>query len=47
MWEESRDYSKAIDRYMEIQENMFPPENLEEIWNACFNLAMNFAKDRV
>lgn len=32
---------------MEIQENMFPPDHLEEIWNVCFNLAMNFAKDRV
>jgi len=47
MWEESRDYSKAIDRYMEIQENMFPPDHLEEIWNACFNVAMSYAKDRV
>ena len=47
MWEESRDYHKAIDRYLEITENMFSPENLEEIWNACFNVAMSYAKDRV
>lgn len=47
MWEESRDYSKAIDRYLEINETMLQPDHLEEIWNNCFNLAMNFAKDRV
>lgn len=47
MWEESRDYHKAIDRYLEITETMFAPDLLEEIWNNCFNLAMNFAKDRV
>jgi hypothetical protein len=47
MWEESRDYHKAIDRYLEITEQMFPPESLEEIWNNCFNLAMDYAKDRV
>jgi hypothetical protein len=47
MWEESRDYHKAIDRYLEITENMFSPENLEEIWNGCFNVAMSYAKDRV
>jgi tetratricopeptide (TPR) repeat protein len=47
MWEESRDYSKAIDRYLEINETMLQPDHLEEIWNNCFNLAMQFAKDRV
>jgi len=47
MWEESRDYHKAIDRYLEITENMFGPDHLEEIWNNCFNLAMDYAKDRV
>lgn len=47
MWEESRDYHKAIDRYLEITETMLNPDHLEEIWNNCFNLAMNFAKDRV
>ena len=47
MWEESRDYNKAIDRYLEITENMFGPDVCDEIWNGCFNLAMNYAKDRV
>jgi hypothetical protein len=47
IWEEFRDYSKAIDSYLEIQENMFPPHHLEEIWKVCFNLAINFAKDKV
>lgn len=47
MWEQSRDYHKAIDRYLEITESMFSPDNLEEIYNNCFNIAMNFAKDRV
>lgn len=47
MWEESRDYQKAIDRYLEITETMFGPEHLEEIWNNCFHLAMNYCKDRV
>lgn len=26
---------------------MFGPDHLEEIWNNCFNLAMDYAKDRV
>jgi intraflagellar transport protein 172 len=47
MWEESRDYNKAIDRYLEITEQMFAPDVVEEIWNSCFNLAMSYAKDRV
>lgn len=47
MWEESRDYHKAIDRYLEITETMFGPDHLEEVWNNCFNLAMNYCKDRV
>ena len=47
MWEESRDYHKAIDRYLEITEHMFGPDHLEEIWNNCFNLTMNYAKDKV
>ena len=47
-WEESRDYQKAIDRYLEITENHFSnPEYLEEIWTNTFNLAMTYAKDRV
>lgn len=48
MWEESRDYNKAIDRYLEITETHFQnKETLEEIWNNTFNLSMNYAKDRV
>jgi len=48
VWEESRDFSKAIDRYLEINEDHFPnKDTLEEIWNNAFNLAMNYAKDRV
>lgn len=47
MWEESRDFHKAIDRYLEISEHMLAPDHLEEVWNTCFNLSMSFAKDRV
>jgi len=48
MFEESRDYQKAINRYLEITEQHFNnADQLEEIWNNCFNLAMNYAKDRV
>lgn len=33
---------------MEITETMFQSkEQLEEIWNNAFNLAMNFAKDKL
>mmetsp|Transcript_8995 Transcript_8995/g.8357 ORF Transcript_8995/g.8357 Transcript_8995/m.8357 type:complete len:145 (+) Transcript_8995:1744-2178(+) len=48
MWEESRDYQKAIDRYLEITEDHFPNRDyLEEIWTHIFNLAMTYSKDRV
>lgn len=47
VWEDSRDYQKAINRYLEITENMFSPEALEEIWSGAFNLAMTYCKDRV
>jgi intraflagellar transport protein 172 len=47
-WEDSRDYQKAISRYLEITESHFNnADQLEEIWNNCFNLAMSYAKDRV
>merc|ERR1712127_822391 len=47
-WEDNRDYQKAISRYLEITEQHFnDPEKLEEIWNNCWNLAMQYAKDRV
>ena len=49
MWEEARDYQKAIDRYLEITELHFPQnvEYLEEVWTNTFNIAMTYAKDRV
>jgi len=48
VWEDSRNYQKAIDRYLEITESHFNnPDKLEEIWNNAFNLAMNYAKDRI
>jgi hypothetical protein len=48
MWEDSRNYQKAIDRYLEITESHFSnKEMLEEIYNNCFNLAMRFDKGRV
>ena len=48
MWEDSRDYQKAIDRYLEITEQHFTnPDHLEEIWMNAFNISMNYAKDRV
>jgi hypothetical protein len=48
MWIDSRDYQKAIDRYLEITDQHFQdPDHLEEIWMNAFNIAMNQAKDRV
>jgi hypothetical protein len=48
MWEDSRDYQKAIDRYLEITDHLIQnPDHLEEIWMNAFNIAMNYAKDRV
>lgn len=48
IWEEQREYGKAIDRYMEITEAHFQnKDQLEEIWNNAFNLAMSFAKDKL
>jgi hypothetical protein len=48
MWVDSRDFQKAIDRYLEITDQHFQdPDQLEEIWMNAFNLAMNQAKDRV
>ena len=49
MWEDSRDYQQAIDRYLQITDAHFPnsPDDLEEIWVNCFNIAMTYAKDRV
>jgi hypothetical protein len=48
MWEDSRDYQKAIDRYLEITDQHFSNQDqLEEIWMNVFNIAMTYAKDRV
>lgn len=47
VWEDSRDYGKAINRYLEITEGMFQNDVLEDVWTQCFTLAMNYAKDRV
>lgn len=48
MWEDSRDYQKAIDRYLEITDQHFQnQDHLEEIWMNTYNLAMNYAKDRI
>jgi intraflagellar transport protein 172 len=41
MWEDSRDYQKAIDRYLEITDQHFTnQDHLEEIWMNVFNIAM-------
>ena len=40
MWVESRDFHKAIDRYLEITERMLPSDHLEEVWNTCYTLSM-------
>lgn len=48
MWEDSRDYQKAIDRYLEITDQHFQnPDHLEELWMNAFNIAMTYAKDRI
>jgi len=48
MWEESRDFAKAIDRYLEITEEHFTnKDTLEDIWNNAFNIAMNYEKGKV
>jgi intraflagellar transport protein 172 len=48
MWENSRNYQKAIDRYLEITTSHFQnADHLEEIWMNAFNIAMTYAKDRI
>lgn len=48
MWENTRDYQKAIDKYLEITEQHFQnPAQLEEIWYNAYNIAMTYAKDRI
>lgn len=49
IWEESRDYRKAIDTYLEIKPEHFPsnPRNLEYAWERAVQLAMNFDRTRL
>lgn len=48
MWEDSRDYSKAIDGYLEITETHTNDHDfLEETWDRAYTLAMSHDKDRV
>ncbi len=49
IWEESRDYKKAIDTYLEIKQEHFPGNlrNLEYAWERGVQLAMNFDRSRV
>ena len=48
MWEDNRNFPKAIDGYLEITENHTSDKGfLEEVWERAANLAMNYDKDRV
>jgi intraflagellar transport protein 172 len=45
--EEAKDYSKAIDTYLEFNEKHFnDPEKLEELWDRAVQLAWEFNKNR-
>ena len=50
MWEDSKEYSRAIDGYLEINtntKNLKNLDSLEGIWEKAVNLAMSYEKDRV
>lgn len=49
VWEESRDYKKAIDTYLEIKPEHFANNmrNLEYAWDRAVQLAVNFDRSRV
>ena len=48
MWEDSRDYTKAIDGYLEITDTHSNDHDfLEETWERAYNLAMSHDKDRL
>ena len=48
MWEDNRDYSKAIDGYLEITKaNCNDNRFLADVWERAANLAMNYDKERV
>ena len=47
MFEEGRDYGRAIDTYLEVKKEHFSdPEILEAAWEKAVNLAMSFDKER-
>lgn len=47
LYEDSKDYSRAIDTYLEINEKHIRDEDhLEELWNRAVNLALEFDKSR-
>lgn len=47
IWEESRDYNKAIDTYLELEKESLPDyDQLEECWERAVQLALNFQRDR-
>eukprot|EP01015_Nassula_variabilis_P028178 TRINITY_DN5862_c0_g1_i3.p1 TRINITY_DN5862_c0_g1~~TRINITY_DN5862_c0_g1_i3.p1 ORF type:complete len:309 (-),score=94.27 TRINITY_DN5862_c0_g1_i3:62-988(-) len=47
LWEESRDWSRAIDTYLEIKkENFNDPNILQEAWERAVHIAMSHDKER-
>lgn len=47
-WEESNNYSRAIDGYLEITESHSQDAQfLEEVWERAYTLAMKFEKGRL
>lgn len=48
MWEDSNNYARAIDGYLEITEQHSTDTNfLEDVWERAYNLAMKFEKGRL
>ncbi len=44
-WEESNNFSRAIDGYLEITEHHSQdPQFLEEVWERAYTLAMKYEK---
>mmetsp|Transcript_43825 Transcript_43825/g.127597 ORF Transcript_43825/g.127597 Transcript_43825/m.127597 type:complete len:803 (-) Transcript_43825:142-2550(-) len=46
IYEETGNYSRAIDAYLSIKQDAAEPERLEEIWENAIRLAMRHAQDR-
>ena len=47
LWEEQRDYTKAIDTYLELEKHHFQDYNiLEECWERAVQLALNFQREK-